>query len=184
MGLYDRPYYGEERRGIWQGGSRSMVINLIIANVAIWVVDLFSDMQLSRDWLALQSDWLSEPWLIWQPLSYGFVHARDLRHILFNMFFLWWFGSGLEAIYGRAELLRIYLVAIVVAGLTWVAVQTLRGGPPALLVGASGGVMGLMILYVLHFPRQIFYIWGILPIPAWAFAGMYVLFDLMGASQG
>ncbi len=182
MGLYDRSYYGEERRGIWQAGGRSMVVNLIIANVVIYVADLLSDMQLAP-WLGLDSDWYREPWLFWQPLSYGFVHARDLRHILFNMFFLWWFGSGLEAIYGRAELLRIYLVAIVVAGLTWVGVQALRGSPPALLVGASGGVMGLMILYVFHFPRQIIYIWGILPIPAWAFAGFYVLIDVMGATQ-
>ena len=169
MGLYDRPYYGEERRGIWQGGSRSMVINLIIGNVAIWVVDLFSDMQLSRDWLALQSDWLSEPWLIWQPLSYGFVHARDLRHILFNMFGLWCSEPSWKRSTAAPSFLRIYLVAIVLAGLVWVGeVTNVRGGPPAMLVGASGGVMGLMVLYVLHFPRRVFYVWGVLPMPAWA----------------
>ena len=82
-----------------------------------------------------------------------------------------------------AEFLRIYLTAIVLAGLAWVVFATAVGSPP--LVGASGGVMALMILFVFHFPRRIFYIWGILPLPAWALGVMYVVFDLFGvANQG
>ena len=40
--------------------------------------------------------------------------------------------------------------------------------------------MALMILYVLHFPRRILYVWGILPMPAWALGIIYVAVDLLG----
>jgi membrane associated rhomboid family serine protease len=109
-----------------------------------------------------------------------------------------------EQIYGRAEFLRFYLVTIVAAGLVWLAVQVAQGvpavqeipaidGAPAMqgvvvvenvgarLLGASGGVMGVMILFVLHFPRRMFYIWGIIPLPAWALGAICVLSDLLGA---
>jgi hypothetical protein len=43
--------------------------------------------------------------------------------------------------------------------------------------------MGLMMLFVLHFPRRIFYIWGIIPLPAWALGVLYVASDLFGATQ-
>ena len=43
MGLYDRPYYQDEppRHFAPLSGSRTMIVNLIIVNVAIWVVDVY-----------------------------------------------------------------------------------------------------------------------------------------------
>ena len=43
MGLYDRPYYQDEpQRPFMQlSGTRSMIVNLIIINIAIWVIDVF-----------------------------------------------------------------------------------------------------------------------------------------------
>jgi membrane associated rhomboid family serine protease len=180
MGIYDRNYYRDDERGVWLGG-RSVVVNLIVLNVAILVADLIFDYRLSS-FLELKADLFQKPWNCWQLLTYGFVHdPHDLRHILFNMFFLWLFGTDVEQIYGRAEFLRIYLVSMVVAGLAWVAFAAAAASPP--LVGASGGIMALMIIFVLHFPRRIFYIWGILPMPAWALGGLYVLFDLLGVAD-
>ncbi len=106
---------------------------------------------------------------------------HDIRHILFNMFGLWLFGTDVEAIYGRSEFVRVYCTAIVLAGLAWAGFAAVSGGPP--LVGASGGIMGVMILFVMHFPRRVFYIWAILPIPAWGLGVMYVAIDLLGASH-
>ena len=156
-----------------------MVFTLILLNAAIYVADLLFAHRIS-DALALQPDLFQKPWQFWQLLTYGFVHdPNDLKHILFNMFGLWLFGTDVEHVYGRAEFLRFYLCTIVVAGLVWVATATAAGGAP--LVGASGGIMGVMILFVMHFPRRIFYIWGLLPLPAWGMAALYVLIDVMGA---
>jgi membrane associated rhomboid family serine protease len=193
MGLYDRNYYRDEERGAWLG-SRTLVINLILLNAALYVADLLFDHRLS-DALGLHSDLFQKPWHVYQLVTYGFFHdPHDLTHILFNMFFLWMFGTDVETVYGRAEFLRIYLVSIVVAGLAWViftvlvsqapaeALQLADSRPP--LVGASGGIMALMAIFVLHFPRRIFYIWGILPLPAWALGGLYLLADLLGLADG
>lgn len=179
MGIYDRPYIrDDERSSPW--GSRSLVINLIIINVAIWLANVIFEQQHINGYLALHSDLLQRPWMCWQLLTYGFAHG-DIWHILFNMFFLWFFGRELEEVYGRAEFLRIYLVAIVFSGLVWV-LFTVASGRPGTVVGASGGLMALMMLYVLHFPRRILLVWGILPMPAWVLGIIFVALDVLGVA--
>jgi membrane associated rhomboid family serine protease len=178
MGIYDRPYLHDDERANRWGGARSMVVNLIIINVAIWLIDALFEGR-PREWLALHSDLVQRPWLAFQLVTYGFEHSPDIRHILFNMLGLWFFGTAIEGVYGRAEFLRIYLAAIVFAGLAWL-VMALANHEQASLVGASGGVMAVVMLYVLHFPRNIIYIWGVLPIPAWALGTIYIVFDILG----
>jgi membrane associated rhomboid family serine protease len=178
MGIYDRPYYRDDRGGAWLSG-RSMVVNLILLNVAVYAGQvLFGDPFTNA--LSLHDDLWRRPWEIYQLLSYGFVHdPKSVLHIVFNMFGLWVFGTDLEGTYGRAEFLRIYLFAIVVAGLAWVGMEALNDRD-SVLIGASGGVMGVMLLFVLHFPRRVFYVWGLFPLPAWAIGTLYVLMDVTG----
>jgi membrane associated rhomboid family serine protease len=181
MGIYDRPYYRGEERSAWLG-NRSMVVNLILVNVVVFVAQkVFEGFTAT---FSLHSDLLREPWNFWQLLTYGFLHdPENLAHIVFNMIGLWVFGTDLEQIYGRAELLRIYLATIVAAGLVWVGVEAFGQHEQASLLGASGGVMGLMILFVLHFPRRTLLVWGILPVPAWGLAAAFVVFDIFGAAN-
>ena len=187
MGIYDRDYYQEEERrsfgGARFGGGRSVVINLILANVVIYVADLLFEQRISH-LLALQSDLFRQPWMCWQLVTYGFVHSPDnIMHILFNMYFLWLFGTDVEPIYGKTEFLRVYLMATVLAGLAWVAFST-TSDRPATLIGASGAIMCVMILFVMHFPRRIFYLFLLIPVPAWALGVIYVLADVFGIEGG
>jgi membrane associated rhomboid family serine protease len=181
MGIYDRSYYRGDQPGTWLTG-RSMVINLILLNVVIYVVDVLASGQIGAK-LALQSDLATHPWKFWQLLSYGFIHDQStVAHVLFNMFGLWVFGTDVEGVYGRAEFLRFYLVTMVVAGLVWAGVEAVNQ-VQANLIGASGGVMGVIALYIFNFPRRILYIWGLVPVPAWALGAIYLVFDLMGAAN-
>ena len=188
MGIYDRDYYQEEEQRRWggggrAGGGRALVSNLILLNAGIIVADLIFDHKISETF-SLKSDLFQRPWLVWQLVTYGFVHdPADIKHILFNMFGLWVFGTSVEDVYGKAEFLRVYLTSIVVAGLAWVLFTAASGGP-AVLVGASGGIMCVMILFVMHFPRRMLYVWGVLPVPAWALAALFVLFDVIGLGGG
>jgi membrane associated rhomboid family serine protease len=154
------------------------VINLVLANAAIYVADMLFDGRISSS-LALKSDLFQQPWHAWQLVTYGFVHdPKNLLHVAFNMLGLWFFGRDVEGFYGRAEFLRIYLVAVVVAGLLWAISAANRGNQE--LIGASGGVMCVIILFVLHFPMRRILIWGVLPVPAWALGTLYVLTDFFG----
>ncbi len=135
MGIYDRPYlHDEERSSGWSSG-RSMIVNLIIVNVAVWLSEIVLEGQVFQ-WLSLKSDLFHRPWEFYQLLTYGFVHDGAM-HILFNMLFLFFLGRDVEAVYGRMEFLRIYLVSIVLAGLVWVlftAFEQRPDAPPVRLV--------------------------------------------------
>src|SRR5713226_4463770 len=54
---------------------------------------------------------------VWRLLTYAFLHdPYNYMHILFNMLFLWWFGSDVEDLYGPKEFLLFYLLSAVVGG--------------------------------------------------------------------
>jgi hypothetical protein len=68
-----------------------------------------------------------------------------------------------------------------------ISVNVFSGGFPPYqtsLIGASGGVMAVLAVFVWYFPREEVLIWGILPVPAWALGILYFVTDIQGAAQG
>jgi membrane associated rhomboid family serine protease len=194
MGIYDRPYYQDESpQGFSLGGQRSIVTNLIIINVVIFFVDAFtSPVTATSHWLsyhmAVGPETLTEPWNWWKLLTYGFAHASlaeanrgAIFHVGFNMYALWLFGRDVETVRGRREFLIVYLALVVLAGLAWAVLQRLMGAP-ASMVGASGAVTGIMILFVCHFPHRKFMLLFVpVPVAAWVLVGGFILLDVFGA---
>ncbi|MFZ9975024.1 MAG: rhomboid family intramembrane serine protease, partial [Vulcanococcus sp.] len=60
----------------------------------------------------------------------------------------------------------------------------ISGGDQGRLIGASGGVMAVLAVFIWFYPRQTVLIWGILPVPAWALGVLYFVIDLQGATHG
>jgi membrane associated rhomboid family serine protease len=83
---------------------------------------------------------LGEWWRIFTPIL---LHA-SFAHILFNMYALFQLGPAVEARYGRAPFLALYLAAAGVGG----AFAYHFGGSDDILVGASGAVFGLFGLWL------------------------------------
>jgi membrane associated rhomboid family serine protease len=170
VGIYDREYYRRERPGVYFSAPRTVVAYLIVINVVLWLANslLTPDTHAITLALAATGETLTRPWLWWQFLTYGFVHAPELWHLLFNMLGLFFFGREVEVLYGRKEFLRIYLVTIVLGGLVWGLMSwlTARPGVQDILYGASGAVVAVIILFVLHYPRQTVYLYFV-PVPAW-----------------
>jgi hypothetical protein len=52
------------------------------------------------------------------------------------------------------------------------------------MVGASGAITAIIVIFVLTYPKQMFYIWGVIPMPAWLFLIIFVLSDLTGFIAG
>jgi len=101
----------------------------------------------------------------WRVITYGFCHDRaSLLHLLFNMICLWMFGRLIEGIYGRREFLWIYLLGVVFSGVCHLAWQLASGGSVVPMVGASGGVMAIMVLSAVHFPKMKVLLMMIIPV--------------------
>ena len=115
---------------------------------------------------------------IWRLVTYAFCHDdNSVWHIVFNMLFLWFFGPTLERMYGTREFVSFYLTAAVVSGLAFIGMELFLGSLHP-VVGASGAIMAVLMLYAIHYPRQVIRIWGILPIEVCWIVGFYVIVDL------
>ena len=177
MGLHDREYYREAPRGIVLNSQLSAVAIMIIINVVVFVLDWLSGEQI-RQTLWLENTVVQQPWKLWQLLTYGFLHG-DVFHLLFNMWGLYLFGSDVEVIHGKRRFLEFYLSTIVLSGLIWIGSSYLiEGGTLSVVVGASGGVVGMIIASVLHHPRRTLLFWGA-PVPAWVLGMVVVGLDVV-----
>ncbi len=193
MGIYDRDYERQEyygsSPGYHIGGTRTLTTNLVIAMAVVYLVQVLTQPgQGVAGWFtetfSLHADVFRRPWMCFELLTYGFLHDPDnILHILFNMIAFWFFGRPVEMRYGRREYLAFFLTSIVVAGLVWVGSEYIANGRavPITMLGASGGISAVLILFALNFPRQYVYIWGVLPLPAWLFAVLFVGYDILGA---
>lgn len=148
---------------------------LIIANVIVFLVQ-----QLAWDpmlgWFAL---WPLQSGLfrVWQLITYAFLHG-SVAHIFLNMFALFMFGSGLESYWGARRYLIYYFVCVLAAAVTQLAVEGAASGAEPVL-GASGGIFGVLLAFAWYFPRQRLIVLPIpIPIPAWLFVTIYALIEL------
>ena len=185
MGIYDRPYYREGGLPpVAPWDQRSMVSLLIIANVAIFITNLLLTNRSGTitNLLALDPLVMQQPLQWYRVLSYGFAHSsRDVMHIVFNMASLYFLGRSVEDRYGRWEFLRFYLVAIALGGLYW-AIRTWGGGPS--MLGASGGVTAVCMLFVFCFPRVEILLMGVIPMPAWVLGVLIIVGNVLGGRGG
>lgn len=188
MGIYDRDYIRDDEPGYHVSiGSWSWTVKIIVFTFGVYLVQLVSNT--GGNWfnhtLALHYDWWRQPWYCFQLLTYGFLHSvDDMLHIAGNMFLFWLLGRDLEAKYGRKEFLSFYLAAIIFAGLGWSLAETLQHGPqdrPAVAVGASGGVAGVLALFALNFPRRQVLFLFVIPMPVWVFAVLVLALDVHGS---
>lgn len=156
---------------------------LILINVIVYLLDGFSGYRLTQ-FGAARVGTLWTPWFWWQFLTYGFLHAPQLQHVLFNMLILFFFGRDVEALYGRAEFTRLYLLMIVVGGVVWAAANRLQGVVDgSQLIGASGAVVGIFVLFCLHYPHRTVLLFFVLPVPAWLAGLLLVVPDFLYAIQ-
>jgi membrane associated rhomboid family serine protease len=158
----------------------SAVKLLVAANVLVFVLQSLSKGALD-DLFAL---WPLQPingqsyFQFWQIITYAFLHG-NITHLLFNMLVLWMFGTEIELYVGPRRLLACYFASVVTAALSQLFIPTLFGAPPAPVVGASGGVFGLILAYAFLFPnRKVIPLIPPIPMPAWLFATLYAGIEL------
>jgi membrane associated rhomboid family serine protease len=77
------------------------------------------------------------------------------------MFALWMFASHIEAMWGTRKFLTYYVACVLGAALT-----QFIAAPNQLMLGASGGIYGLLIAFGLLFPDAIIYLFFFFPLRA------------------
>lgn len=116
--------------------------------------------------------------LSWRLLTSGFCHG-GLMHIAFNMFVLFMFGRLIEPIYGSKEFLLIFLFGVVVSGLAHIAIGILMGTNHS-AVGASGGVMSIVCITAMTYPRAKVLLFLVIPMEMRWMAVLVIGIDLLG----
>ena len=158
---------------------------IIIANVVVFLLQFVAgNLILSLFALWPVGDSLFQPW---QLLTYSFLH-EGFAHIFFNMFALYMFGTPLEAFWGSRRFAFYYVACVLTAAATELVVQnaTEVGGP---VLGASGGVFGLLLAFAWYFPKQrLMLLFPPIPMPAWLFVTLYggieLVLGVTGAQPG
>lgn len=121
----------------------------------------------------------AEPWRL---VTYMLLHA-DFWHLAFNMLALFFFGPRLEWRLGSGHFLGLYGSSGIVAALVSVIAT-----PYAQIIGASGAIFGVLLGYARFWPRDMIYIWGIIPIEArWLvliMAGLSLYGGVAGTASG
>ena len=117
------------------------------------------------------------PW--WAtPLTSMFMHGGWF-HLIFNMLYLWIFGTSVEDLMGRARFVAFYLLCGLTAAFTQVAVDVESTVP---VIGASGAVAGVLGAYIVTWPRErvvtvlvlgVFF--PVVQMPAWILLGVWFL---------
>ncbi len=116
----------------------------------------------------------------WTLLSSVFSHNM-LLHLLVNMVVLNSFGSVLEEDLGWWWFLKLYLYCGVMGSLAHsVLSHYVLAVPEQGALGASGALAGLVLVFSLLYPTEKILIFGIIPLPAWFGALVFIGLDLWG----
>ena len=119
----------------------TVTISLILINVLIYIGQLTSGGSVTNALVYSPLLTKAEPW---RMLTAGFLHSESsFMHIALNMYSLYILGSVLEPILGKARFLALYMLSIFGGS---VAVLLLDA-PNSFVLGASGGIFGLMGAY-------------------------------------
>jgi membrane associated rhomboid family serine protease len=132
--------------------------------------------------------WIFNPYMIhkrkqyWRFLSAAFLHA-DWMHLAFNMFVLYEFGKHVEAQFDVVWIgedikhvllfIGLYIPAAILS--CFYTFEKQKNNIHYNALGASGAVSAVVFGFIAINPTAMLAIFGIIPIPAFLYGGLYLL---------
>ncbi|MDA8788250.1 rhomboid family intramembrane serine protease [Schleiferiaceae bacterium] len=115
---------------------------------------------------------------VWTLFSYGFLHYGAV-HLLLNGLMLYFAGHMLKTFWQDVQVARLFALGIVAGGVAYaVASYFYPQWPP--LMGASGGVLALLLAATRMSPQMPVYVFGVLRLPLWAISLLLMLISISG----
>ncbi len=112
----------------------------------------------------------------WQFITYMFMHG-SVWHLVSNMLGLFIFGSAVERAVGTREFVLFYFLTGILSGIASFFVY-LYLGVNVMLIGASGALYAVMLLFSVIYPRARILLFGVLPIRAPVLVLLYFCIEL------
>jgi membrane associated rhomboid family serine protease len=169
----------------YQYARLSIAEKMIAVNVIVFIVIGLLSKLVSpavEEWFVLPanlSDFLTQPWSL---ISYGFLHS-GIFHLLWNMYVLYISGRILLNLFDSKRFINVYFLGIIMGGMFFLLADALFLQSNTVLVGASAGVMALLIFVCTYIPNQdvrvIFF-----NVKLWQVGLFVVIIDLLQISSG
>lgn len=175
----------------------NIYIQLIFINVAVFVATSLITIALKLfnrsiadvfDLLALPASFLRFITQPWSLFTYMFMHA-DFLHILFNMLWLYWFGSLFLLFFSAKHLRGVYILGGIIGGLFYMIsynvfplFQSAING--SIMVGASASILAIVTATAYrepNYPIRLL-LFGTIRLKYMALA--VVVIDMMQAASG
>lgn len=193
MGIYDRQYiqddYGSDGGRVYhvRPSLPPAVKWLLIINIAVFLVCMLvtpvAKWVYAWGWI-YPVDWLHIG-QVWRFVTYQFLHdLGGISHVFFNMLTLYFFGPLMERMWGTRRFLKLYLSAGAAGGVVYSLLAALGILGAAPMVGASGGLYGILGAVAVLFPQMRVYIFGVVPMSMRAMAIMTVIISLLFFATG
>ena len=142
---------------------KNAVLAIAVINVAVFIfTSLFINL---TAYLGLVPFLVVDKQAYWQFFTYQFVHG-GFFHLGINMLTLFFFGVPIERKIGTKEFILYYLLVGTIDGLLSFLVYAATGFYYINIVGASGAIFGVLLLYAVIYPNSVIYLWAVIPIPA------------------
>lgn len=177
-----RPYYNYERLEEKQpsppalhGGMTPVVKRLLIANVAVFLLQIFLGRYFTNLFALSHGGGLLLTAV--RLFTYMFLHSTGLMlHLAANMFALYLLGPEVERGMGGRHFFIMYMISGVLGGLGWLLLSD--GG---LCVGASGAIMGMVASFAALYPKQrlVLIFLPMFPVKAWVLALGFGVLELI-----
>ncbi len=162
----------------------TVIKSLMIVNIAVYLVQAFFSLvspSLYRSimqYFGLWPNQVIEHFWLWQLITCAFLHdVRNVFHLLFNLLTLYFFGNLVEQHYGPKRFLFFYLCCAAFASGVFTLFHYFLG-PIAYAIGASGAIMGVLVISACLAPEAMVYLYFLFPIRLKTLIWILIALDL------
>lgn len=159
-----------------------VAVHLVWITLIVYAVPEAKAYQLTFEYVGM-SNWetLTHRW--WTIFTYAWCH-HGFWEWLSNMLWLYAFGNVVQNLVGYKQIIPLFVYSVVLGGLAFAAVQCIPQADlpaSALVMGAQGGVMGLMAAGLTLSPKYRIFLSEFFSVPLLLLAAVFTLLMLLNS---